>query len=113
MDPLVHREVLRTVEQALSGNGDLLSACRDIAAARSALEDVPENMLWPFVVVESDLDRIPPVHAYPLWEKEALRLALADADGYMARARARVMEALATLLAWLRAHPCEERDDLA
>lgn len=85
-------------QRTLDGRYDLLLACRDLAALRLQLSNVPEDVMDTFVAVSSEVDALPIGDERQHWSPEALRKKDAQAENYRVRVREVVNEALQELL---------------
>jgi hypothetical protein len=87
--------------RTLEGELDPLVACRDLAALRTGLLNVPESTFDTFVAVASEIDDIPVGRARQHWAPDALKTKDAEAADYRARVKGAVFAALKELVAAL------------
>lgn len=91
--------------RALSGEYDLLLACRDLASLRAHLKGVPEDVVDTFVGVASEVDDLPIGAERRNWSLDALKANDVEAKKYREQIRDVVTEALRQLLAALGKPP--------
>jgi hypothetical protein len=92
------REIART---ALSGEHELLLACRQLADLASKLPCLPQDALDTVVAVASEVDDLPIGPERQHWDEEALKATDAQADVYREQVRGTVMDALRAVLSAL------------
>lgn len=80
-------QALAIADDVANGQVCLLEACRRIVPLRHRLGAIPEELLDPIRVVESELDDVPNEAAASRWEPEALRQRLQERDEYLEQVR--------------------------
>ena len=78
--------------RALAGGYDPLLACRDLAALRLQLLNIPEDVMDTFVAVASEVDVLPIGDERQNWSPEALKKKDTQAENYRVRIKGVVDE---------------------
>lgn len=92
------RRARDAARRALDGDYDLLLACRDLAALKAHLRDVPDDVVDTFVGVASEVDDLPIGGERRNWSLDALMANDVEANRYREQVRDVVTEALRRLL---------------
>lgn len=84
--------------RALTGEYDLLLACRDLASLEAQLSSVPSNLVDTFVGVASEVDNLPVGAERSYWSAGALTKSDSEANRYRDQVKGVVTEALQEML---------------
>lgn len=97
-DPLAIRSAKEISHSVISGDYDLLLACRHLASLRERLPEVSDDIMATFIGVASEVDGLPIGPERKQWSVESLISKDIEADDYRKRVEAVVKEALERLL---------------
>jgi hypothetical protein len=97
-DPFALKRAAEIARQALSGEYDLLLACRDLASMQAQLSGVPSDLVNTFVGVASEVDELPIGAERRYWSAGALTKNDSEANRYRDQVKGVVTEALRGML---------------